>query len=431
MPAKITHRATVTHFLDTSPETERPQETKTHSSDIAGQVNTLGGFNSFFGTSSGLFNTTGSDNSFFGNETGYNSNGNRNSFFGSKAGRETRPARTMRFLGSFAGRANTSGSNNAFVGSSAGSLNATGTNNAFFGANAGFSNTASGNSFFGMDSGHFNSTGANNSFFGKGAGIGNTTGELNVFLGANTGASNVLGTSNTLIGANANVLGGNLSYATAIGAEAVATTSNSIFLGRPADTVKVPGGMTVTGALTVSGTLTASMLSVSSTNITGVIGTANGGTGLSLAGNQNNFLRSDGTSWISSPFTAADVPSGSGSYIQNTSVQQGTSNFNISGNGTAGGMLSGNGVNSLTQYNINGARILTNVGSQNLFAGVGSGTANTSGGFRIRSLDFQPVPLTAPQAAIRSSAQTRELQHRRAAITRSSGPVRIGGHQRR
>ena len=116
-----------------------------------------------------------------------------------------------------------------------------------------------------MDSGHFNSTGANNSFFGKGAGIGNTTGELNVFLGANTGASNVLGTSNTLIGANANVLGGNLSYATAIGAEAVATTSNSIFLGRPADTVKVPGGMTVTGALTVSGTLTASMLSVSST----------------------------------------------------------------------------------------------------------------------------------------------------------------------
>src|SRR5438067_190764 len=71
---------------------------------------------------------------------------------------------------------------------------------------------------------------------------------------------------------------------------------------------------------------------------------------------------------------------GSSNYIQNASAQQSSSNFNISGNGAAGGTLTGNVVNATTQYNLNGGRILSNAGSQNLFAGVGAGAANTTGG---------------------------------------------------
>jgi len=64
----------------------------------------------------------------------------------------------------------------------------------------------------------------------------------------------------------------------------------------------------------------------------------------------------------SAPFAIRSISAGSadslsavanGNYIQNGTSQQTTSNFNISGNGTAGGTLSGNAVNSTTQYNIN------------------------------------------------------------------------------
>jgi hypothetical protein len=341
----------------------------------AGQVNTSGAFNSFFGTFSGFFNNSGSDNSFFGNETGYNNNiGNRNSFFGSKAGRENKAGSDNAFLGSFAGRANTDGSFNSFVGSQAGQANATGESNSFFGSNSGHENTASNNSFFGTDSGRFNISGANNTFIGRRAGYLNTVGELNVFIGVNAGQGNLLGRNNTVIGAEANMTNSNLSYATAIGAEAVVSTSNTMVLGRPADTVRVPG------SLFVSGTLTAGMLTIQANNLTGVVGTANGGTGLSSPGMAGRFLRSDGTNWTSSPFTASDIPFGSDNYIQNSSTQQGTSNFNISGNGTAGGTLSANAVNSATQYNIGGSRVLGTPLGTNLFAGVTAGNANTTGG---------------------------------------------------
>src|SRR6266480_2772570 len=73
---------------------------------------------------------------------------------------------------------------------------------------------------------------------------------------------------------------------------------------------------------------------------------------------------------------ASGVPAGSGNYIQNSAGQQASSNFNISGNGTAGGTLSGNVVNTTTQYNLNGSRILSNAGSGNLLAAVGAGANN-------------------------------------------------------
>ena len=67
-------------------------------------------------------------------------------------------------------------------------------------------------------------------------------------------------------------------------------------------------------------------------------------------------------------------------YIQNSIAQQSNSNFNISGNGTLGGVLSANTVNAASQFNIGGNRILSNGGTNNLFVGVGSGANNTGSG---------------------------------------------------
>lgn len=70
---------------------------------------------------------------------------------------------------------------------------------------------------------------------------------------------------------------------------------------------------------------------------------------------------------------------GSSNYIQNQNAgAQATSNFNISGNGTAGGTLSGNAVNSATQYNLGGFRFISSQGGvSNTLVGNNTGTAIT------------------------------------------------------
>ena len=67
----------------------------------------------------------------------------------------------------------------------------------------------------------------------------------------------------------------------------------------------------------------------------------------------------------------------SANLIQNTTTVQAVSNFNVSGNGTAGGTLSGNVVNTPAPYNLGGNPILSNAGTNNLFVGIGAGAANT------------------------------------------------------
>jgi hypothetical protein len=70
---------------------------------------------------------------------------------------------------------------------------------------------------------------------------------------------------------------------------------------------------------------------------------------------------------------------GSPKYIQNSTTQQASSNFNISGNGVAGGTLTGNIVSATTAYNIGVSRVLSSPGSFNFFAGNLAGTRNTTG----------------------------------------------------
>jgi len=85
---------------------------------------------------------------------------------------------------------------------------------------------------------------------------------------------------------------------------------------------------------------------------------------------------------VTGTIPVAALPAGSANYIQNTTTPQSASNFNISGNGTAGGTLSGNVVNAATQFNLGGNRALAVSGAglfpnSNTFAGVGAG-ANTT-----------------------------------------------------
>jgi hypothetical protein len=75
----------------------------------------------------------------------------------------------------------------------------------------------------------------------------------------------------------------------------------------------------------------------------------------------------------------ASVPAGSGNYVQNTTSQQAASNFNITGNGTAGGTLSGNIVRATTQFNIGINHALSLGSSSGVFAGRLAGASNTTG----------------------------------------------------
>ena len=131
-----------------------------------------------------------------------------------------------------------------------------------------------------------------------------------------------------------------------------------------------------------AGTISAALNgnATTATSVSGIVGVGNGGTALNASGSSGNYLRSNGASWTSSSIQATDLPSGSGSYIQNTSSLQAASNFNISGSGTAGGLLSGASVNATAQYNLNGNKFISNSGtsaSGNLFVGDSAGSTNT------------------------------------------------------
>ncbi len=72
--------------------------------------------------------------------------------------------------------------------------------------------------------------------------------------------------------------------------------------------------------------------------------------------------------------TDARTPTaGSGDYVQNTTTQQTSSNFNISGKGTA------NILNSETHFEIGGTRVFEVTSSSNVFAGPDAGAVNNTG----------------------------------------------------
>lgn len=105
---------------------------------------------------------------------------------------------------------------------------------------------------------------------------------------------------------------------------------------------------------------------------TGVLQSNRGGTGVNNPGAAGNFLRSNGASWAATPLSSSDVPSGSVNYIQNTTLAQAASNFNISGNGNVGGTLTGGTVNAGTHFSIGNARVLAVDANSNTVVGTGA-----------------------------------------------------------
>ncbi len=159
--------------------------------------------------------------------TQYNIGGNRvlsipgtnNTFAGVSAGQFNTDGASNAFFGSSAGQRNKGGFSNAFFGNQSGQANTTGSGNAFFGDSAGNANTGSSNAFFGNATGLNNTNGGGNSFFGTDAGLSNRSGNNNSFFGFFAGGA---GAVNNAIG---------ISNATAIGANASVTQSNSLVLG--------------------------------------------------------------------------------------------------------------------------------------------------------------------------------------------------------
>jgi hypothetical protein len=320
----------------------------------AGANNLTGEQNSFFGSAAGLSNTA-SGNSFFGSSAGLNNvNGFDNSFFGKEAGQFNSTGISNSFFGARAGSANTSGQSNSFFGWSAGRGNQDGNQNSFFGYFAGFKNlNGSSNSFFGFSAGNNNTSGSINSFFGPSAGSNNTSGTGNTFLGSAAGLANTIENDNTFIGHSANGAA-TITNATAIGANASVTQSNSLVLGSingqnfaTADTNVGIGTTAPTQRLEVAGNV-------------------------KVSGTGNGFIFSDGSSMTSAGLTTT---SGDVRYAQLAAANSFNGNQSVTGTISATGA-----VNAGTQYNIAGNRVMSNTGTENMFVGLGAGNAN-SGSF--------------------------------------------------
>lgn len=183
-----------------------------------------------------VLSNKGVNNMAIGEGAGAVNTGNNNFFAGKDAGIINSTGNYNLFLGARTGISNTTGHDNMFMGTFAGYSNVAANFNAFIGVSSGASTTSGGyNTFIGSNSGLYNTIGTDNLFMGYGAGLGSTTGINNVFLGSNAGGNNVSGSNNVFIGYNSYSTVPNITNATAIGAYAQVTQSNSIVLGSNAN----------------------------------------------------------------------------------------------------------------------------------------------------------------------------------------------------
>ncbi|MBI1287156.1 MAG: hypothetical protein GC178_06205 [Flavobacteriales bacterium] len=202
----------------------------------AGNKATSGSRNAYIGYYAGYNTTTGNNNIAIGNAAGYfNATGSNNTFIGFQSGNNAVDVSNNIYIGFQAGYSTTTGGNNSYVGFQAGQSNVSGTFNSYFGTSSGK-----------------NATGSSNSFLGYRSGIATTTGGGNTFVGVSAGQSNTSGGNNTYIGKGADG-SATVTNATAIGAGAQATQSNSVILGNNAN-VGI-GTSTPTSKLHVAGSI--------------------------------------------------------------------------------------------------------------------------------------------------------------------------------
>ena len=275
----------------------------------------------------------GTNNLFAGqNAAQSNPTGDSNSFFGANSGQTTADGRLNSFFGTNSGKSNTSGSFNAFFGAGSGFANFDGNNNAFFGYTSGRNNSSgANNSFFGNAAGFTATTGSNNSLFGWFSGNLTTIGNANSFFGARAGAANTSGFENSFFGTSA-------------GSQNLTGNDNTI-VGNNADLGS--------GNLFNSTAIGAQSFVTQSNSL--ILGSING---------VNN--------------ATADTNVGIGT-TSPTSRLHVVGDGHFTGNLTVDGSFALNSFNAITQYNLNGARVISNAGTNNFFAGQGTGNANTTG----------------------------------------------------
>jgi hypothetical protein len=102
------------------------------------------------------------------------------------------------------------------------------------------------------------------------------------------------------------------------------------------------GDVTLAGApnyLTIVGQVITRALINLASHVTGVLGRANGGTGLSVAGSEGNVLKSDGTNWVSGSITAAQLPLPGTTTIGGVMRNTGTTGQFVNGINSSGQLL--------------------------------------------------------------------------------------------
>ncbi|MFN0123426.1 MAG: beta strand repeat-containing protein, partial [Blastocatellia bacterium] len=251
------------------------------------------------------------------------------------------------FLGPGAGNVGPSGLNNVFIGTSAGAATTSGFNNMFMGTAAGQVNTSgSQNNAIGAQAGQALTTGNNNTFIGNQAGYNTTGGINNMFIGTLAGFANQTGANNTFIGFSA---GQN------------STGQSNMFFG-----VNAGVGTTTGGENTFIG------VNAGTTNTTG---------GKNLLIGTNTKLGAANLTNAAALGYAAQVDASNALVLGGvTGVNGGTSvNVGIGKTNPAHPLDVTGTINTTTQYNLGGARILGNQGTGNLFAGIGAGASNTTG----------------------------------------------------
>jgi len=221
--------------------------------------------------------------------------------------------------------------------------------------------------------------------------------------GSTTGVSGYVASSSGTAGVFNNAAGGNILVGQNNGATKFTVDGNG--------DVNISGSFTGNGSgitgisfSNLSGILASSQFSGSYSNAVSLSNTGNSftgsGTGLTgiqfsqlggmlgspqFGGTYSNAVTLSNPSNVyygnGSNLTGVIVGPGSSYYIQNGTSQQSSASFNISGNGTAGGTLSANTVNTASTYQIGGSSVVSISGSAgSLFLGVGAGANDNPSG---------------------------------------------------
>ena len=315
--------------------------------------------------------------------------GSQNVFLGLNAGPQNTSGFGNAFVGHFAGSVNTTGANNSFFGTDSGRNN-TATGNSFFGRSAGFdTTTGAANAFFGLDSGRFNTTGGSNAFYGHASGYNNVSGQQNTFMGRLAGSANTTGSNNTYVGFTAGGAAG-ITNATAIGAGAQATASNTLVLGTSAVGVQVPGSLITAGTFTAAAVDAATQFNIGGSRVLSTAGGGNlfagVGAGAANTGSQNAFFGARAgeanTTGNGNAFFGTDAGLANTTAVNNSFFGHLAGSAVTTGGGNAF-FGAGAGLNDTSGFNNSffgaNAGVQTTLGDYNAFFGFGAGVANTTG----------------------------------------------------